>query len=523
MKNKFFIFSSILIFVGILFCISSCQDINNPKQINLYINLDLSNLPDIQSSQEYILKVLAYNAYSYENGSEIENLPLIAETESKFDQNGNVNVSFEVEIGCKIILVAKLYQIIGGKESITPLYVGNSDVIKIKTSENKVHIILKKQQNDINNTTVNDNHQHTYSDEWCMSITHHWKWASCGHDVIGEISTHNFSDWQTTKISNCRENGKRKATCTVCDYEKTEIILAEHKYTNGVCVHCGMREMVLIPAGKFLMGSNEGQENNKPVHEVTITKPFYMGKYEVTQGEFEKYCDYRPPHSDYIVKPALGYGDNFPVYYVYWIQAIEYCNKRSIAEGLIPCYSVKGKSNPDKWGIDDMIKSAYVVNFICNWEANGYRLPTEAEWEYAARAGDNTVDSLTYSGTSDINYLDQYAWYNDNSSAKTHEVGKKQPNAFGLYDMSGNVKEMCWNFYIDSENEYDEATEGGTDPTGPSSGTTRVVRGGSYKQSNTYLYVTRRTYLEGGLSTQPQSDGCVDDVGFRVVRSAVVE
>ena len=111
-----------------------------------HINLDLSNLPDIQSSQEYILKVLAYNAYSYENGSEIENLPLIAETESKFDQNGNVNVSFEVEIGCKIILVAKLYQIIDGKESITPLYVGNSDVIKIKTSENKVHIILKKQQ-----------------------------------------------------------------------------------------------------------------------------------------------------------------------------------------------------------------------------------------------------------------------------------------------------------------------------------------------------------------------------------------
>ena len=151
MKNKFFIFSSILIFVGILFCISSCQNINNPKQINLYINLDLSNLPDIQSSQEYILKVLAYNAYSYENGSKIENLPLIAETESKFDQNGNVNVSFEVEIGCKIILTAKLYQIIDGKESITPLYVGNSDVIKIKTSENKVHIILKKQQNDINN------------------------------------------------------------------------------------------------------------------------------------------------------------------------------------------------------------------------------------------------------------------------------------------------------------------------------------------------------------------------------------
>ena len=508
MKNKFFIFSSILIFVGILFCISSCQDINNQKQINLYINLDLSNLPDIQSSQEYILKVLAYNAYSYENGSEIENLPLIAETESKFDQNGNVNVSFEVEIGCKIIFVAKLYQIIDGKESITPLYVGNSDVIKIKTSENKVHIILKKQQNDINNTTVNDNHQHTYSDEWCMSITHHWKWASCGHDVIGEISAHNFSDWQTTKISNCRENGKRKATCTVCDYEKTEIILAEHKYTNGVCVHCGIREMVLIPAGKFMMGSNKGNEYNKPVHEVTITKPFYMGKYEVTKGEFNKYC----PNGS-------GDGDNYPVCWVYWVQTLVYCNKRSIAEGLIPCYSVDGKSNPDTWGIDDIIKSEEVVKFICNWEANGYRLPTEAEWEYAARAGDNTVDSLTYSGTSDKNYLDQYAWYNDNSSDKTHEVGKKKPNAFGLYDMTGNAQEMCWNLY--DYNGYDEYTEGGSDPTGASSGTTRVARGGSYESIN--ISVTSRTGLSGGYSSEPNSRGRQDDVGFRVVRSAVVE
>ena len=513
MKNKFFIFSTILIFVGILFCISSCQDINNQKQINLYINLDLSNLPDIQSSQEYILKVLAYNAYSYENGLEIENLPLIAETESKFDQNGNVNVSFEVEIGRKIILVAKLYQIIDGKESITPLYVGNSDVIKIKTSENKVHIILKKQQNDINNTTVNDNHQHTYSDEWCMSITHHWKWASCGHDVIGEISAHNFSDWQTTKISNCRENGKRKATCTVCDYEKTEIILAEHKYTNGVCVHCGMREMVLIPAGTFMMGSNKGEVNNKPVHEVTITKPFYMGKYEVTKGEFYKYWQKEDIPTG---------GDNYPVIWIYWVEAIEYCNKRSIAEGLIPCYSVDGKSNPDTWGIDDIIASEEVVNFRCNWEANGYRLPTEAEWEYAARAGDNTIDSLIWSGTSDINNLDQYAWYNDNSSAKTHEVGKKQPNALGLYDMTGNVKEMCWNLY-DSSNGYDEDTESGTDPTGASSGTTRVARGGSYKEGYTFLHVARRYGLSGGYAIQPQSRGRCDDVGFRVVRSAVVE
>ena len=494
MKNKFFIFSSILIFVGILFCISSCQDINNPKQINLYINLDLSNLQDIQSSQEYILKVLAYNAYSYENGSEIENLPLIAETESKFDQNGNVNVSFEVEIGCKIILVAKLYQIIDGKESITPLYVGNSDVIKIKASENKVHIILKKQQNDINNTTVNDNHQHTYSDEWCMSITHHWKWASCGHDVIGEISAHNFSDWTVRKAATEEAVGRKEHVCTVCNYKEVVDIAKIPE------------DFVLIPAGTFQMGSeSEVYSANKPVHQVTITKSFYMGKYEVTQAEYEKYCSYggSSPSSSY------GYGDNYPAYYVSWYDALVYCNKRSIAEGLSPCYRINEETDPTKWGTVPKSSNSTWNAVVCDWGANGYRLPTEAEWEYAARAGDNTVDRLTCSGTSDVNKLDEYAWYEDNSSLKTHEVGTKKANGFGLYDMSGNVFEWCWNWKTSS---YDTGKEGGSDPTGASAGSSRVARGGSWLSDFDLCAVSWRN------DNQPNERSIF--LGFRVVRSA---
>ena len=266
---------------------------------------------------------------------------------------------------------------------------------------------------------------------------------------------------------------------------------------------------VLIPAGTFQMGSNEGYDANKPVHKVTITKPFYMGKYEVTQAEYEKYCSYTGTDSP---SSSYGDGDNYPAYYVSWYDALVYCNKRSMAEGLTPCYSIKGSTDPKVWGTVPSAQDATWDAATCDFNANGYRLPTEAEWEYAARAGDNTVDSLTYSGTSDVNKLGDYAWYYPSANDNTHEVGTKLPNAFGLYDMSGNVWEWCWNRYTD---EYDENTEGGSDPTGSSDGSARVVRG-------------------GGSSWNPNSDCCavscrgVDNpssrhninLGFRVVRLA---
>ena len=262
---------------------------------------------------------------------------------------------------------------------------------------------------------------------------------------------------------------------------------------------------VLIPAGSFQMGSNEGYDDNKPVHEVTITKPFYMGKYEVTQAEYEVYCSYgsSSPSSSY------GDGDNYPAYYVRWYDALVYCNKRSMAEGLTPCYSIDGSTDPVVWG-DVPTSSNRTWNAVeCNWNANGYRLPTEAEWEYAARAGDNTVDSLTYSGTSDVNKLGEYAWYYDNSDSTTHEVGKKEANAFGLYDMSGNVWEWCWNWYTDS---YDEETEGGSDPTGSSAGSSRVYRGGSWSSNSGRCAVSYRDHYYPSFRYY--------NLGFRVVRLA---
>ena len=376
-------------------------------------------------------------------------------------------------------------------------------------------------------------HTHKFATDWTSDETHHWYAATCEHDVTEGKTAHTFGDWITTKEATCTENGERKTTCTICGYDKTEVSgKAEHSFGDYVsnndatteadgtktrkCSVCGYKDtvtdegskikgFVLIPAGTFQMGSNEGYSSNKPVHEVTITKSFYMGKYEVTQAEYEKYCSYGndSPSSSY------GDGDNYTAYYVSWYDALVYCNKRSMAESLTPCYCIKDSTNPEEWGDVPTSSDSTWNAVICNWNANGYRLPTEAEWEYAARAGDKTVASLTYSGTSDVNKLGDYAWYSSNSNSKKHEVGTKSPNAFDLYDMSGNVWEWCWNWIKDS---YNAETEGGSDPTGTSSESRRVYRGGCWSRDAGSCAVSYRG------SSNPSNRGSI--LGFRVVRAS---
>ncbi len=209
----------------------------------------------------------------------------------------------------------------------------------------------------------------------------------------------------------------------------------------------------------------------------SITIPdMYVCDHEVTQAEYETYCKYgsESPSSDY------GVGDNYPAYYVNWYDAIVYCNLRSIDEGLTPAYKIGEETDPRKWsGIVGDSVNGYCGPSSSNstWnaltydkEADGYRLPTEVEWEYIAReAGTSTT---TYSGSDTVDEVAWYEYEENSSSSKTHEVKGKKANSLGIYDMSGNVIEWCYDWY--------DTVNSSTADTGASSCSYRVKRGGSW-------------------------------------------
>ncbi len=257
-------------------------------------------------------------------------------------------------------------------------------------------------------------------------------------------------------------------------------------------------QMIYVPGGTFTMGDTRGYVNELPTHTVTLNS-FYIGKYEVTQAEYSQYMQ---PGSSW--RSDYGLGDNYPAYYVSWYAILKYCNLRSMAEGLIPCYTINGSTNPANWGAVPTDYNDAWDAAICDWNANGYRLPTEAEWEYAARGATNNPDYL-YSGSDDINAV---AWYESNSGQISHPVGTKTPNGIGTYDMSGNVYEWCWDWY--GYGYYSSSPQ--NNPTGPASGSSRVLRGGGWINSAYYCRVANRDY------NYPSYSG--GDIGFRLCRSA---
>jgi formylglycine-generating enzyme required for sulfatase activity len=246
-----------------------------------------------------------------------------------------------------------------------------------------------------------------------------------------------------------------KAVISEAQKECGEKLGLESVITNSI----GM-QLALIPPGEFTMGSPDSDDmaddDEKPQHKVKITKPFYLGVHEVTQEQYEK-----------VMGEHRGWfkGASNPVETVSWHDAVEFCRKLPAKEG------------------------------------ETYRLPTEAEWEYACRAGSTT----RYSFGDDEESLGEYAWYIGNSEGKTHPVGEKKQNAWGLHDMHGNVWEWCQDWYDDAYYK----TSPTDDPSGQEKFSLRVLRGGSWDHDAGLCRAARR------IALRPLGRGSI--MGFRVV------
>ena len=246
----------------------------------------------------------------------------------------------------------------------------------------------------------------------------------------------------------------------------------EKVYQNKIVVVNGISfNMIYIEAGTFTMGATAEQtgagSDETPAHQVTITKDYYMGEIEVTQALWYAVMGQKPTADGSVWSSTYGLGDNYPAYYISWNDCQVFISKLNQLTGLT------------------------------------FRLPTEAEWEYAARGGNKATTQTLYSGS---NTIDDVAWYISNSSSSTHPVAGKAANVLGLYDMSGNMYEWCNDWY----GSYSSGAQ--TDPTGPSGGALRVLRGGSWGDFAASCRVAFRT--DGGVT------GRLNHCGMRLALTA---
>jgi formylglycine-generating enzyme required for sulfatase activity len=448
------------------------------------VSVSSFELGKYEVTQEQYQKVMGNNPSSFQNGNDAPKRPV--EQVSWYDAVNFCNRLSEMQGLQKVYTINGFvvsadfskggyrlpteaeweYAARGGSQTRGYTYSGSNDVNQVgwsyDNSGNITHAVGTKAPNELGLYDMSGNIW-----EWC------W-------DLYGKYSAKNQTDPVGTASGDARviRGGGWGINASGLRSANRDDDSPDNRYINlGFRILRPMHSTVFVQGGTFMMGSNSGSSVEKPVHQVTVSS-FMMGKYEVTQEQYKQVMGNNPS------KFTSGSdASRRPVEQVSWYEAVAFCNKLSEMEGLQQVYTING------------------TDVRADFSRNGYRLPTEAEWEYAARGG-SLSRSYTYSGS---NNAGQVAWYEDNSGNTTHAVGTMAPNELGLYDMSGNVWEWCWDWHRNSYNSGQE-----TDPMGAASGYYRVSRGGNWDSGASSL----RSASRGGVSP----DYRYSDLGFRLLR-----
>lgn len=322
---------------------------------------------------------------------------------------------------------------------------------------------------------------------------------SCGCGGSKEVAVKKTAEPEKVAQENAQGLKEENAQQTQTEIEKPLQEILKIDIGEGI-----MLELVKIKSGKFTMGQMGDKEDEQPLREVTLTKDFFIGKYEVTQEQYKKIMNHNPSRHS----PANSYPDNSkqPVENVTRAEAAMFCNELSKKLGLKPCYRI--------------LPGETLTETLVFWEedGDGFRLPTEAEWEYCCRAGTQT--RFFWGDEVNDQIANQYMWCNENACdsgwkephaliSGTQPVGTKSANPWGLHDMYGNVAEWCWYWY--SENYLDLDGNPLVDPRGGGSTGYGVLRGGAYFFDAQGCYSARRIPLAPG-----EKDN--DHNGFRLVK-----